>query len=129
LFLQREKTMSKRKIAGTVADPTLPKTPIEIDGKNYLLCFEYAALAEAEHAFQLEGHDVNLLQALPNPGMHNTGVLFAAAVRTYHPELGFEGARALVNLGNVYAIAVALQDAWKKALPETKTENPPQAVE
>ena len=120
--------MSKRKIAGTAADPTLPKTPIEIDGETYHVCFEYAALAEAEHAFELEGHEVNLLWALPNPTMYNTGVLFAAAVRTFHPELGFDGARALVNMGNVYAIVVALRDAWNKALPRP-TENPPQAAE
>lgn len=110
--------MKTRKIAGTSADPTLPKTPIEIDGKTYDLCFDLGALAEAEQAINREGHQVNLLAALPVLNLTNVRLIFAAALRKFHPEVGYDEAVSMVTLANVYAIASVIAEAWKAALPE-----------
>ena len=118
--------MSKvRKVAGTPADPTLPKTPITIDGVEYNLCFDLGALAEAEAALNREGHSVNLLAALPNINLSNTRLIFACAIRKFHPLLAFDEAVALVTLGNVYAVATTIVEAWQAAMPEPEPEPVP----
>lgn len=116
--------MSKviRKVAGSPADPTLPKTPITIDGNVYNLCFDFAALAEAESALNAEGHNVNLLAALPTLNLANTRTVFAAALRTFHSDIAFDDAVKLVNFGNAYTIAGAIADAWEAAIPKTETK-------
>jgi hypothetical protein len=122
-----------RKIAGTVADPTLPKTPVVIGGKTYNLCFDLGALAEAETAINAEilraGRTdiVNLLFALPGQNLANTRIMFAAAVRKFQPEIDFESALELLTFESIYAVATALTAAWKAANPEPeKTADPPQ---
>jgi len=121
--------MKTRKIAGTPADPTLPKTSITIDGTDYDLCFDLGALAEAEAALNAEGRDVNLLAALPTLNLSNTRLIFAAALRTFHPRISYDEAVSMVTLANVYLIAQAIQDAWKAALPEVKTGGNAEAAE
>lgn len=116
--------MSKRNVAGTVNDPTLPKTPIEIGGKIYNLCLDFGALAEAESAINRElmaaGRTdfVNLLYAMAEENLRNTRILFAAGVRTFHPELNLEAAAALVGPDCVFRVATALRAAWAAAMPE-----------
>jgi hypothetical protein len=110
-----------REIAGTVADPTLPKTPITIGGKTYNLCFTFGALAEAEASINAElrsnGSEerVNLLVALPCHDMANVRKVFAAALRTFHPEITFPDAIKMVDFRNVYDIALAVKHAWDAA--------------
>lgn len=111
-----------RKISGTQTDPTMPKTPITIDGKEYNLCFDFGALAEAESALTAEGHNVNLLAALPQFNLSNTRIVFAAALRTFHPEIGYEQAFGMVNFGNVYTIAGVIADAWEASLPKPESK-------
>jgi hypothetical protein len=124
--------MRKRKIAGTVADPTLPKTPVVIAGKTYNLCLDFGALAEAETAINGEraraGNEgrVNLLVALAEQNLANTRAIFAAALRTFHPEIGFEEARKMVGPQNVFLVAMAIRNAWTQAMPEPET-NPEEA--
>ena len=119
-----------RAVAGTTADATLPKTPITIDGKTYNLCFDLGALAEAEMAInrELARRDppqfVNLLMALPVQNLANTRTVFAAAVRTFHSELTFDEAMALLTLENVHDAALAIRDAWDKATPKAKPADP-----
>lgn len=114
--------MAKRHIANTPADPTLPSTPIEINGVTYHLCFDFGALAEAEADFNRQGHRVNLLTALPELNLVNTRILFAASVHKYHPELRFEQAIALVTFRNVYAVVQKISEAWNEAMPEPEDE-------
>lgn len=106
-----------RKIANTKTDPTLPKTPIAINDDEYNLCFDLGALAEAEAELNAEGHNVNLLAALPTLNLTNVRVIFAAAIRKFHPSIDYDEAVGMVNLGNVYLIAAAISDAWQAALP------------
>lgn len=110
--------MKQRKVAGTAIDPTLPKTPIEINGKTYDLCFDLGALAEAEQALNREGHHVNLLAALPVLNLTNVRVIFAAAIRKFHPEISYDEAVGMITFLNLYAIANIIAEAWKAALPE-----------
>lgn len=119
-----------RKIAGTVADPTLPKSPVTVGGKSYNLCFDLGALAEAETAINAEliraGRTdlVNLLYALPNQTLANTRIIFAAAVRTFHPEISFDAARKLISLDDLYSVALAIREAWDASKPAEG--NPPE---
>lgn len=112
--------MTKRKIADTPIDPTLPNTPIEIDGKKLDLCFDLGALAEAEDHFLREGKDVNILTALPRLNLSNVRVLFAASLRKFHPEYTFDAAVKLVTLANLYLITNLIQQAWQDAMPEAE---------
>src|SRR5579875_2429828 len=111
-----------KQIAGTTIDPTLPTTPITIEGTTYHLCFDLGALAEAEQALNREGHQVNLLAALPHLTLANVRIIFAAAIRKYHPEIGYHQAISMVTLANVYAIATAIAAAWTEAVPEPEEE-------
>lgn len=120
-----------RKIAGTAADPTLPKTPIVIGGKTYDLCFDLGALAEAETAINAElaragsPERVNLLAALPVPNLVNTRLLFAAAVRKFHPEIPFRAAMEIPALEDLYNVSALVAESWSASMP-APAENPPQ---
>jgi hypothetical protein len=120
--------MKTRKVADTTADPTLPKTPVTVGGKTYNLCLDLGALAEAEAALIAEGHhEVNLLYALPNQNLSNTRIIFAAALRKFHPEISFDDAKKLLTFDGLYTVAVKIQEAWQAAIPEPETaEAPPQ---
>lgn len=122
--------MPKRKTANTSADPTLPKTPVRINGKTYDLCFDLGALAEAETELNRQGHDVNLLRALPVLNLASVREIFPAAVRKFHPDLSFADAQKLVTLQSIYPIANAIWDAWMAAAPDLEPvlspANPPQ---
>jgi hypothetical protein len=127
----RTRKTAPRAIAGTAADPTLPRTPVEVDGKIYDLCFDLGALAEAETAINREliretpPRTVNLLLAMPVQNLANVRVMFAAAVRTFHPELSFDEAQKLLRMDNVYPVAIKVRDAWLGAQPEAKPADPP----
>jgi hypothetical protein len=122
-----------RKIAGTIADPTLPKTPVTVGGKTYNLCFTFGALAMAEHhinrSLAKEGNPerVFLLRLLPELTLYNTQILFAAAVRQFHPELEFKEACDLVNYSSVFAIQKAIVDGFSAAMPEVDNSADPPA--
>lgn len=129
--------MKKRTIAGTAADPTLPKTPITIKGKTYDLCFTFGALAEAETSINVElarkGSDerVNMLMQFPIVNLANTRACFAAALRTFHPEISFADAIAMVTPGTIFTVAEIIQAAWNAAVKddEAPAADPPQPGE
>lgn len=111
-----------RKIAHTEADPTLPKTSIEIEGNTYNLCFDLAALAEAEMHFSAQGHDVNLLVALPSMNLNSVRVVFPCAIHKFHPEVGFAQAQAMITMKNMQQIGMAIVQAWGYAIPEPEAK-------
>jgi hypothetical protein len=111
--------MTARKVAGTPADPTIKPVDIIIGGKPYALCFDLDSLAEGERAMNREGVECNLLAALPNlTNLSNVRIIFACAIRRFHPEMSFQKAVALVKLDNVYVIANKIAEAWQAAMPE-----------
>jgi hypothetical protein len=90
-----------------------PFYPAEINGKTYKLCFELRQLSKAEQELNREGHPVNMLLAL-NVGsldLNAVQTLFAASVRTYHPELKYEAAIDLITMESVYSVAIVILDA------------------
>lgn len=121
-----------RKIAGTLDDATLPKTPVTIDGKEYNLCCDMGVLATAETRINRElalagsQERVNLLYAMVEENLTNMRVLFAASLRTFQPELSYREALALVRFDTAAEVLLALRAAYRAAMPEKK-DNPPTA--
>jgi hypothetical protein len=91
------------------------KIPVEIDGKEYCLSFEFSALAEAERFFRRQGHPVSLLFSLPELGLSSVREVFPCAAHKHHPDLSFEEAQALITMKSVYNVATAILQAWDGA--------------
>jgi hypothetical protein len=107
----------RRKIANTVADPTSPAVKISIQGKDYFLCFDLGALAEAKQHFAEQGKKINLLRALGELDVDSLMVLFPCAIHKHHPELSFEDAQKLITFHVLYAISGAVLAAWRISMP------------
>ena len=90
------------------------KIPVEIDGETYHLCFEFSELAKAEKFFRRQGHQFNLLFALPALSLENVRVVFPCAVHKRHPELTFEEAQALITISSVYNVATVIVQVWDR---------------
>lgn len=114
--------MSKRKVAETPIDPTSAGVPIKLAGVTYTLCFDLAALAEAEDHFASEGHEVNLLMALPVLNIGNVRRVFPCALHKHQPNITFLDAQRMITLDNLHQIANAIAAAWLAAAPEAKPE-------
>lgn len=95
-----------------------PRTPVELGGRRYDLCFNLGAVALAQQEFDRRGHDVNLLESLPALNLANVRVLFPRTLRKYHLDLDFASAQQLVTWESVYAVAGALRAAWHAAAPD-----------
>lgn len=111
--------MAKRKkVAPTaVTEPSaldVSKIPVEIDGATYHLCFELGELGKAETLFRRQGHQFNLLFALPSLTLENVRVVFPCAVHKHHPELTFEEAQALITISSVYNVATVIVQVWDR---------------
>jgi hypothetical protein len=121
-----------RKTAAVKADPTIPRTPITLNGKTYDLCFKMRALGEAELAINAElikakrEDRVNLLYALPGDSLLNLQILFAAALRTHHSEISFDEAVDLVTYHNVYEVRRVVREAWEAVAAKPEPGNPPE---
>jgi hypothetical protein len=120
---------NRRKVANTPVDPTSAGVPIVLAGKTYHLCFDLGALAEAEVYFQQQGHDVNLLVAMPVLNMRTVLTIFPCALHKHHPDISFKDAQRMVNLETMYPIANKIAEAWIASSPEPekkKEESNPQ---
>lgn len=118
--------MSKTlKVAGVPAvDPTLPKVSLTLNGREWHLCFDYAALALAERKLAEAGTPVNMLIAMDMRDLNITRlpfVLFAALLRE-HPEITFKEIGALVTMDSLPRIYIAIVDAYLASCPVFKEE-------
>lgn len=97
-----------------VESPDLPFYPVVIGGATFKLCFDMDELCKSEELFKRQGHAVNVLYSLDVAALDLRGarVLFACAARTFHPELGFEGALKLFRVGSIHAIGSVLLNAF-----------------
>jgi hypothetical protein len=112
-----------RHFANTAADPLLPRTPVTINGREYNLCFDFRALREAELAFSQQGHRAALISAMNDPFMfENVCRVFPCALRRFHPEITWDDAQAMVDLGSVDVIAMAIYEAKRDASPKPNPE-------
>jgi len=107
-------------------DPTVQTSEVVIGEKVYRLCLTTRALAQAERELVAAGHDVMLLRAFPlRLTLDSILLLFAASIRKFHPEVGFEEAIDLVTPPYIHAVALALVEAWNKSIPAPeKKANP-----
>lgn len=115
-----------KKTPTTTPDPTLPFTPITIDGKEYKMVFQHAALALAEDKLLAKGYEVNLLISYLRRTFSSMRVLFAASLVAYHPEVDFNEAQNWVTHDNILEIIQAVDAAWKKSMPEPVKSDPTQ---
>lgn len=99
-------------------DPTLPTAKVTIAGKEYTLCLDQRALAEAEMALIREGHNVNLLYAYMQLNLSNLMVIFPCTLRKFHPEISFDEAQGMVNTLTSIPIAQAIAPLWNDSLPD-----------
>lgn len=114
--------MPRKQIAGTPADPTLPRTPVALDGKEYMLCLDLNALAQAEADLSAAGHKVNILYALPELNLSSVRVLFLAGLRRFHPELSYSDVERLFSIQNVFAITEAVANAYRTSKPDPEPD-------
>ena len=92
------------------------------------MVFQHAALAVAEDKLLAKGYNVNLLVSYLRRTLSSVRVLFAASLVAYHPDLDFDEAQNLVDHDNIVEILQAIDNAWKKNLPDPSPD-PPQPEE
>jgi hypothetical protein len=105
--------MTKKPFA--VVDPTLPKVPVEIDGKEYFLVFDFNSIVVAE---SLTG--LNLLNALDFSAIDATKLraLLYASLLKLQPDITLESAGALITLKTAAKITQAMTRAFTESHPE-----------
>jgi hypothetical protein len=120
--------MPKRPIANTPEDPTLSRVAVNIAGKEYWLCFDFRALAEARAHFRAQGHrEFNLMAAMAQIDADTVSVIFPCAVHKFHPELTFEDAQNLLTIPVSFVVGEELGKAWGFSMPEPEKEASPAA--
>lgn len=109
--------------ANGAVDPTLLTSKVTIRGVEYTLCWDLGALARGEHELRMAGHDVSLLKSLPAATLEDVLVLFAVAIRRFHPEIPYARALKIPTLPSVYAVRLAITEAWARSLAEPEAED------
>jgi hypothetical protein len=97
----------------------LTKTPIDVGGKTYFMCFDLDALSDAEEYFNQRGANVNLLRSLSSLGLKSVRQVFPCALHTHHPELGFKEAQKLLTIQATYSVAEAIVGIWSPVAADT----------
>lgn len=112
----------KRTAPVSAADPTVRYAKLKLDGKTFLLAFDFNAMAIAE---QMSG--INLLQALRSLSdlsvSQTRALLYAALLKKHRMTLAQVG--DLMNLPSLPLITEALSETLANMLPEETDENPP----
>lgn len=124
--------MASKKVSSVAGvpgkDPTLPKVPLQIHGRQYFLAFDFNALATAEAATGL-----NLLGSLDLQNLNviqYRALLFATLLKE-NPTITLEEVGSLVTLATLPSITMALVQAWTGSQPEivetpkSASTNPP----
>ena len=104
-------------------DPTLLTSKVKVGGKEYTLCFDLQTLAAVEHQLRKAGHDVYLLESLPSQTLAHVLVTFAACIQRFHPEIPYQEALRLPGLNDIYAVRLAIADAWRRSVAEPEGED------
>lgn len=84
---------------------------VVIKGETYVMTFEFAALADAETHFRRQGHNVHLMFSLPELTLDGIRDAFPCLIHASRPEMGYEDARALIDMTSVYPVATAIVQA------------------
>ena len=102
-----------------IVSPTLPRVPLEVNGKEYFLVFDFNAIVAAE---QLTG--MNLLTSLDFSQLSATtlrALLYAALLRV-QPDMTLEAAGSLLRIGTVAKVMKALGEAFAESHAEPDDE-------
>jgi hypothetical protein len=110
-----KKTAQKKTAQKTISLSELSKTPIELAGKTYYLCYDMDALSDAEEFFNQRGAKVNLLKSLSSLGLSSVRQVFPCAVHTFHPELSYKEAQKLLTIQASYEVAASIVAIWTPA--------------
>lgn len=118
------------------ADPLVEFVKLEIDGQEYLLAYDFGAIAEAEGIVNKgrnpDEERCNLLRAsfavlvTALDARELRGLLYAA-LRKAQPRMTMQQVSALCRLDTIARIHDALQRAWSASMPENKRGDPPAA--
>lgn len=114
--------MAKKSVAGTVDDPTIEFVSIEIDGRQWNLCYDFNAIAIAEKLAEC-----NLLQGIAGVVLHSMTAsqlrgLFYAALLKAHPKITIDEAGSLININSMPDIREALMKSYGVSMPEKKPD-------
>jgi hypothetical protein len=106
-----------------MSNPLLPSVTINLMGTNYVLRFDFEAIADAEEIV-----DRSLITGLrpkdiTTPKVRLVQAMFFAAAHREQPSLTFDAAKQLVTREN-------LPDVWTKVLEAWTASNPePEVIE
>jgi hypothetical protein len=118
--------MAVKSVAHTAIDPTIRFETLTIRGVEYKLAFTFNALAEAEA--QTGGNVLQCFGRLSNLSAIELRSLLHASLLTAHPDMTVEHAGALVGLGNLPAIYVAIAKAFELSMPEEEKKSEPESI-
>jgi DNA-binding cell septation regulator SpoVG len=110
-------------------NPTLKQTVLAINGKEYNLHMDFAAIAKAEALLKKEGHQVNLLRALNLSELDATGlaaILYAMLLRD-QPKLSYEDVLNLISVDSLGDIFNAVLEAYLAAQKKPDEKESPNA--
>jgi hypothetical protein len=114
--------MSKRSVAGTVAEPTVQFEELEIEGEIYNLVYDFDAIAKAE---KLVG--CNLLAGMAGiiieEGYYSASQvlgLFYASLQRAHPKMTMRDVAVLCRIDRIPDIVDAIRGAYNKSMPDVK---------
>lgn len=107
-------------------DPTVPFTPIDINGVTYKMCFDIRSLILAERklneAVRVGDPKIDIAVTFRELNLENTCILFAASLQRFHPEISFDDALNLITMPVVSRVTNAVVAAWVAALPQPDPE-------
>lgn len=105
------------------ADPTLRVAEVTVKGRKLTLCFDLRELARAEAELKRAGHaEVDLFRSLPVDTVESVFIVFACAVRRFHPEIGFDEAVSMLNFSDIYNVRQEVVNAWAASMPDPEPE-------
>jgi hypothetical protein len=108
------------------ANATLKSTVLTIDGKDYNLYLDFAAIAKAESLLKKQGVQVNLLRTISLSDMDASGlaaILYALLLRD-QPELSYEDVLNLIPFNALGSVFDAILSAYKAAQSPAEKESP-----
>jgi hypothetical protein len=109
----------------------LPKTPVVVEGVEYYVSGDFAALVEAEAYFNLSGHNVNLAGAIfnardPRSGLTCLRQLLPCALHTHHPTLDYLQVQWMIDrlfAVDDFAFIEAVRRMWPASTEEQEEAN------
>ena len=116
----------KKRTAPKASAAPQPSTVLHLDGKDFQLVFTFAALRGAKMALRGRGIQINLLYSfsMGEIDVDTLPELFFAALRTYHPEIDFDAAQALITPRTCPLVVDAVAKAYEESMRDPEGSTP-----